>query len=30
MGVSAKFYGKGIGEKDETAKMNMIIKKKKG
>jgi len=30
MGVSAKFYDKGMGEKDESAKMNMMIKKKKG
>jgi hypothetical protein len=30
MGVSAKFYEKGMGEKDESARMNMIIRKKKG
>ncbi len=30
MGVSAKYYKQGIGEKDDSAKMNMIIKKKKG
>ena len=30
MGVSAKFYEKGMGEKDDSSKMNMIIKKKKG
>lgn len=30
MGVSAKFYEKGMGEKDDSSKMNMIVKKKKG
>lgn len=30
MGVSAKYYEKGIGEKDDSSKMNMIIRKKKG
>lgn len=30
MGVSVKYYKQAIGEKDESSKMNMIIRKKKG